>query len=285
MTGADEDLMHRLYLLRATPQGKAARKAISASTAQALSAIIDRSVQFRDARAKRRFGPGLRWWAFVWINYRDEALPLQERKKVHLHRRELTTLEKRGVAPSSSIKEIRTALKSFAKTAESAQHAVGVLERALAGMGTHAYAALRPSLTWPYGHVSAKATEEIHCSDGTIAVAVEEISRQNELRRAWLRAIESEFQQLALLRRSVEHSLENIRPKKGANVRSLHNGAIEDLWRLWADATGDHPARDNERTGPFYAFVPAAMKLLWPKAPSPTGLIDHVCTRMRASAT
>jgi hypothetical protein len=86
--------MSRLYLLRCTPDGLAARKAFSSERVRVLSAIIEDGAQFRDTRARRRLGPELRWWAYCWIGERDAALPYPERKQVHLRRRDLSEREK-----------------------------------------------------------------------------------------------------------------------------------------------------------------------------------------------
>ena len=77
---------------------------------------------------------------------------------------------------------------------------------------------------------------------------------------------------------------EAVRP--GAPDRSL-GGPIRDLAQIWLDATGHAPTRTwNEysgtRSGPFPAFVYAAIAPLWPEAGTVDGLIDGVCTEFRS---
>ena len=93
---------------------------------------------------------------------------------------------------------------------------------------------------------------------------------------------------LAALAASAERAAELAHQavRRGAPERGL-GAAIKDLGWIWLDATGHAPTRTwNEysgtRSGPFPAFVYAAIAPLWPEAGTVDGLIDGVCTEFRS---
>jgi hypothetical protein len=275
--------MSRLYLLRCTPDGLAARKAFSSERVRVLSAIIEDGAQFRDTRARRRLGPELRWWAYCWIGERDAALPYPERKQVHLRRRDLSEREKRGVAPGPLPREIRDVLRALFNATEKATTAVGDVDRTLAALDGAAYGALRPFLPWPHGRSKGQTLAVPEHLEGALAEAVSDRVRGNELRRAWLGELERMHRQLAWFSRAVNSSLGTIKGSDGPKPRELHRAAIYDLGRLWLGLTGCRPVREVEagsRSGPFREFVYAAMKPIWPRMPSVDGLIDEVCSQL-----
>ena len=74
--------------------------------------------------------------------------------------------------------------------------------------------------------------------------------------------------------------------RRGAPERGL-GAAIKDLGWIWLDATGHAPTQSwddygNKRSGPFRAFVYAAIAPLWSEAESVDGLIDGVCIEFRS---
>ena len=276
--------MHHLYVLRATPQGLAARRAFPCAEVRKLVKAVEGSHGFRDARTRRRFGPDLRWWAFLWILRRDEALPRSEGKKVHLQDRKLSLREQRGATPGPSPAERQATLRMLSKRIEKAGAANGKITRALAEMDVFVYDALSPNLTLPDAGARTRSGEppEAHQTARESAAAI--IADRGERRRAWLRELSIMHSRLASLKRAVDLSLGSISPTDGPNERDLHRRAIEDLWRLWANATGKQPARDSSRRGPFYGFVHETMQRIWPGMGSAHGLIDQVCTQLRAAS-
>jgi hypothetical protein len=250
---------------------------------QKLVKAVEGSDGFRDAKARRRFGPDLRWWAFLWILRRDEALPRSEGKKVHLQDRNLSLREQRGASPGPSPAERRATLRMLSKRIEEAGAATGKITQALAEMDAFAYDAFSPSLALPDASARTRSGEPSEAQQTARESAAAIIADRGERRRAWLRELSTMHSRLAWLKRAGDLSLGNISPTDGPKERDLHRRAIEDLWRLWANATGKQPARDNSRRGPFYGFVHETMQRIWPGMGSAHGLIDQVCTQLRAA--
>ena len=262
--------MERLRILRATPEGRKAREAISGEVAAKLAAIVEGAAPFRDGRARRRFGPDLRWWACRCIMDRDAPL----RRARRMGRADAAPpgpVDRRGGTPGPLPRETREVLGRLLEQVDEARAAVGRTLVALASLESTAYGALHPFLDRP----------------GPAAVGTRippDPARGGDPRAAWLGELDRAHRRLLRLGRGVEAGRSAVKGRSGPRPRVLHRAAIHGLAQLWLDLTGKRPTRRNDaagtRAGPFRDFVRAAMALAWSGAGGFDGLIDEVCSQL-----
>jgi hypothetical protein len=305
--------MERLRHLRGTPEGKKAREAISGEVVARLAALVECAAPFRDWRARRRFGPDLRWWAYRCILDRDAALRRERRadrgdalrrerlmdkddapppagrgtarpKPAHAKRPKPTSMDLRGVTPDPLPRETREVLDGLLKQVDQARAAVGRTYVALASLDPTAREALRSSLDWPeFVRRTGRARP------GAAAPPLPSGSaRAGEPRAAWLGELDRAHRQLLRLARGIEAGRSALQGRSGPRPRAVHRAAIHDLAQLWLEMTGKRPTRRNDdqgkRAGPFRDFARAAMARVWPGVQSLDGLIDEACSQLGSSA-
>ena len=121
---------------------------------QKLMEVVERSGGFRDAKARRRFGPELRPCIRLDMSPRRSFPAVRTQTK--------TQPDKwRSGAPQScpSSKEMRAALRMLSKKFEAARVASRKLARAWAEMDAFTYGAVGPSLTLPDGSTCTRSVD------------------------------------------------------------------------------------------------------------------------------
>ncbi len=145
--------------------------------------------------------------------------------------------------------------------------------------GTYRY--LSRNLQFPVSRRSSNVLRQDDSDKSPISAAMREIEHLSALERSWTHELLSMHASLSHLGQALNASIRSAKSKRGPSPRDVHHEAIRGLWRIWFHATENPAARTNDRDSPFYEFVHAALKMVWPRAPAASGLIDRVCTQMR----
>ena len=239
---------------RGTKEGRAALQAFPGKKLRELAALVEPRPGFRDAAARRRFATDVRLWAHRWL--------CQERRYKRWQPKPTTPTIRRD-----NLRRLARDAKSAAKRTAASRERLRTLPdgaRDLLATMTDTPAKARRRKASPFAGLSpearrwAESLDALGALEGHLAVAAGRLAAL---------AVAAE--------RAADSAHEAVRP--GAPDRSL-GGPIRDLAQIWLDATGHAPTRtwneySGKRSGPFPAFVYAAIAPLWPEA----GTVDG-CT-------
>ena len=262
-----------------------ARNLLLSKEANEIRTLIESNASAFDAEARERFEAELFNWTVRAIRLRGQS----DRNAKNAKRASSqsddhsppASSDRRGTSQTPTEADHKKNLMAIKATAAKTRASIAKLNRDFAKMDKDSFRFLSRRLPFPITRRPGNVADEARPATGGMEAAAREIERQGSLERSWSHELLAMHASISHLLQGLTDSIRETDPKHGPKRRELHRDAVRGLWLVWHHATGQRAARTADRNSPFYEFVPSALKMVWPKPPASTGLIDDVCTQMR----